>query len=536
MAVATVRMLVGFDVMVRAEAAGLVTDGGIEAALQRCGGNTCNAALAYEEELEEKLGGGQPTPTPSKQALPPSPPLLTRKAPPPIKRSAESPSKPPSAWATSVAATAAALSSQSTADEKPSVVARKASAKLAYVETALRPMFELLDVDGDGTCTRAELIEGLRNDANLQSLLGLPSYEESGEASRAAFEAAFADIDQDGDDQITLIEFRNFVMVQASIASRLNTLKHNGYLSPHDREWGHESSVDQGDEMFDSAAQRQGALRASARLAFIEEALRPLFMRLDVDYSGECTRAELIKGLRNDAKLLKLLGLPSYEEGGENSRAAFEAAFADMDRDGNDGISLIEFRNFVVARSAKAVRLAKGKQKVKRVMAASTVASFLSGGVAASSTALATPTAAEQGTPEHVQRGRRQVYSLLNSSLLTAAQSADLIQNADVDAALLASDGNVTTAVITFSDALQKKLADENVAPWGFSARSAGGHIEVPPNVRAVFEKLDRNQDGQLTRAELIKALRQDEELQKLLQLPGRVGDSQNFERVFQGE
>ena len=70
-----------------------------------------------------------------------------------------------------------------------------------------------------------------------------------------------------------------------------------------------------------------------------------------------------------------------------------------------------------------------------------------------------------------------------------------------------------------------------------FPAHSVGGHIEVPSNVEIVFERVDHNQDGKLTRAELIKALRQDEELQKLLQLPGRVGDSQRqvFERVFQG-
>ena len=62
-------------------------------------------------------------------------------------------------------------------------------------------------------------------------------------------------------------------------------------------------------------------------------------------------------------------------------------------------------------------------------------------------------------------------------------------------------------------------------------------HILVPPNVRAAFDRVDRNADG-LTRAELIKTLRQDSELQELLQLPRRVGDSQRqaFERVFQGK
>ena len=60
---------------------------------------------------------------------------------------------------------------------------------------------------------------------------------------------------------------------------------------------------------------------------------------------------------------------------------------------------------------------------------------------------------------------------------------------------------------------------------------------DVPDNVRAVFTRVDRNGDEQLTRAELIRALRKDPELQVLLGLPARVGDEQRdvFESVFQG-
>ena len=56
-------------------------------------------------------------------------------------------------------------------------------------------------------------------------------------------------------------------------------------------------------------------------------------------------------------------------------------------------------------------------------------------------------------------------------------------------------------------------------------------------NIRTAYERVDRHHDGQLTRAELIRALRRDTELQKLLQLPARVGDTERtaFERVFQG-
>jgi Ca2+-binding EF-hand superfamily protein len=52
-----------------------------------------------------------------------------------------------------------------------------------------------------------------------------------------------------------------------------------------------------------------------------------------------------------------------------------------------------------------------------------------------------------------------------------------------------------------------------------------------------VFARVDANGDGTVTRAELIKALRGDAELQEMLQLPARVQESQReaFERVFQG-
>ena len=54
--------------------------------------------------------------------------------------------------------------------------------------------------------------------------------------------------------------------------------------------------------------------------------------------------------------------------------------------------------------------------------------------------------------------------------------------------------------------------------------------------LRAVFQRVDRNHDGALTRAEIILRLRKDDELAELLDLPRHVGDSERsaFEAVFQ--
>jgi hypothetical protein len=58
----------------------------------------------------------------------------------------------------------------------------------------------------------------------------------------------------------------------------------------------------------------------------------------------------------------------------------------------------------------------------------------------------------------------------------------------------------------------------------------------VPENVRAVYERVDRDCDGQLTRSELIRGLRHDQELQELLELSSKVGWGNSvLEAVFQG-
>jgi hypothetical protein len=83
------------------------------------------------------------------------------------------------------------------------------------------------------------------------------------------------------------------------------------------------------------------------------------------------------------------------------------------------------------------------------------------------------------------------------------------------------------------SDAMQTVPSSAMMAVEG--AEGVDG-VAVADNVRAVFERVDRNRDEQLTRAELIRALRRDVELQELLELPAHIGDDQRtvFEAVFQ--
>ena len=56
--------------------------------------------------------------------------------------------------------------------------------------------------------------------------------------------------------------------------------------------------------------------------------------------------------------------------------------------------------------------------------------------------------------------------------------------------------------------------------------------VVVPDHVRAVFERIDQNGDGQLSRVELFTELKQNTDLQVLLRLPAKVFDSP---AVFKG-
>ena len=70
-----------------------------------------------------------------------------------------------------------------------------------------------------------------------------------------------------------------------------------------------------------------------------------LFRRIDQNGDGRITRAELIKTVRTDEEVRKVLGLPVKI--GEEQRGDLEAVFQDMDRDDSRGVDLAEFTAFI---------------------------------------------------------------------------------------------------------------------------------------------------------------------------------------------
>jgi len=82
-----------------------------------------------------------------------------------------------------------------------------------HVTTAAmaRRAFELIDRDGGGTLSRAEVILAVRRDVAVRALLGLPATIRQEDGSRDNFERVFQAMDVDDSKQIDADEFERFV-------------------------------------------------------------------------------------------------------------------------------------------------------------------------------------------------------------------------------------------------------------------------------------------------------------------------------------
>ena len=70
--------------------------------------------------------------------------------------------------------------------------------------------FSLLDANGDGVLSRAEVIKACRASERVRTLLGLPRTIRQEDGTRDAFEAVFQRLDVDDSKSISLDEFRHF--------------------------------------------------------------------------------------------------------------------------------------------------------------------------------------------------------------------------------------------------------------------------------------------------------------------------------------
>ena len=71
--------------------------------------------------------------------------------------------------------------------------------------------FHLMDKDGNGKLSRAEVIQALRKDATVRKVLGLPAVIRQEDGTRDRFEEVFQAMDTDGSKAVPFDEFARFL-------------------------------------------------------------------------------------------------------------------------------------------------------------------------------------------------------------------------------------------------------------------------------------------------------------------------------------
>merc|ERR1712083_524486 len=74
----------------------------------------------------------------------------------------------------------------------------------------LLEIFQKVDMNGDGSLNKRELIKMLRQNPEMAEFFGLPTQIRQEDGSRDLFEAWFQKMDSDDSREITWEEFRNF--------------------------------------------------------------------------------------------------------------------------------------------------------------------------------------------------------------------------------------------------------------------------------------------------------------------------------------
>jgi Ca2+-binding EF-hand superfamily protein len=97
---------------------------------------------------------------------------------------------------------------------------------------AVAEAFALLDRNGDGSLSRAEVIKGLRAQPAVRALLGLGAVVRQEDGTRDAFEAVYQAIDRDGSKAIDLPELRRYLGGSPSAALPVEPARPRGGRPP----------------------------------------------------------------------------------------------------------------------------------------------------------------------------------------------------------------------------------------------------------------------------------------------------------------
>ncbi|KAH8057470.1 hypothetical protein JL721_9719 [Aureococcus anophagefferens] len=374
-------------------------------------------------------------------------------------------------------------------------------------QNAARKCFEMIDKDGSGTLTKTEIVKAVSEDESVVKFL-----RTCGEENLqfllvpARLEKALEVLDTSKDGEVDVDEWEE--AIHRGLAKRLEEL----------------------------AVERERRDRAAAAEdeAFSVEFLsmaRQVFDMIDVDGSGSLDKAEVVKAVKGDQKVIKFLvncGNPNLQYLLVPARLEHALAVLDTDRDGE--ISGTEWEGAIETALANKLEVRGAKREEQAKAARKEIEEFTNEFVSAARKCFEMIDKDNSGTLTKVEIVKaiaedKDVVKFLKTCgeenlqfLLFPARLEKALQVLDTS-----NDGELD--VNEWEDAIQRGLAkrlddlanERERRERAAQAEDEAFSVEFLSAARQVFDMIDVDQSRSLDKAEVVKAVKTDQKVIKFL-------------------
>ena len=183
---------------------------------------------------------------------------------------------------------------------------RRKKAKEEHFLKKLEGAYKLVDINGDGDVSKAEMLMAIQSNYKIQEMIGI----KGGGVTVDEFDRIYSKIDTDGSDFIDFEEFKLFF-----VKKRIEDMDAEEKL-----ELGH----------------------------------RKAFNLMDVDHSGTLNKTEILMAVKDNVRIQSLMGVTD----GINGRD-FEELYKIIDADGSKEVDFEEFQDFFKKKEQEARKKAK---------------------------------------------------------------------------------------------------------------------------------------------------------------------------------